>query len=223
MAQLALPLAAGSARNGTRIVLGNANAHIADALAHPESWPFGTAVLIGPPSSGKSLFGRWFAEQNPAHAVIDGADGWSETELFHRWNRAQEDAEPLLLISDRDPWPISLPDLRSRIGGSLQLQIGVPDDAMVADLIAAHAENRGLAPADAMGGEGMSNYLLPRIERSFAVIKQVVEQVDRMSLERKSAPTMSVWRDALHRVQGLEAEAGTAGGGAQTGDLARLL
>jgi chromosomal replication initiation ATPase DnaA len=187
-----------------RIVLGPVNAHVAKALSCPESWPFRTAVLVGPARCGKTLFGRWFAQQSTAHAVIDGADAWNETDLFHRWNRAQEDGEPLLLIADSDPWKIALPDLRSRIGGSLQLQICEPDDAMIGDLLGLHAEARGL-PADlASGGDAMSQYLLPRIERSYERIEQVVSEIDRISLERKIPATMSVWRDALNAVQGPE-------------------
>ena len=47
MSQIALPLGAG--REGpSRIVLGNANAHVFDALALAATWPFRTALLAGP-------------------------------------------------------------------------------------------------------------------------------------------------------------------------------
>ncbi|MGI8944561.1 MAG: HdaA/DnaA family protein [Qipengyuania sp.] len=198
MSQIALPLQ--SARKGdvAKIVLGNANRGAADALAEPGGWPFRTAVLVGPPRSGKTLLGLWFAASGKGE-TLDGADRWDETELFHRWNRAQENGKPLLLISDADSWDIALPDLRSRLGGSLQLEIGVPDDDMVGDLIEAHAEQRGL-----MLGEGARGYLVPRIERSFAAIERVVAEIDRISLERQAPATMSVWRDALEAVQGPE-------------------
>ena len=45
--------------------------HVAEALAHPDSWPFRTAVLTGPPRSGKSLFARWFAESGKGDAIDD--------------------------------------------------------------------------------------------------------------------------------------------------------
>jgi len=196
MSQLAFPLHAVRSDEPARVVVGNANAGVAEALAKPENWPFRTAVLAGPPRSGKSLLGRWFSAHGMG-AVIDGADGLDETELFHRWNRAQEDQQPILLISDSDPWNISLPDLRSRIGGSMHLEIGVPNDAMVADLLSAHAEARRLPASDAL-----CNYLLPRIERSFASVERVVAEIDRISLERKAPATMSVWRDALEAIQG---------------------
>lgn len=195
MSQIALPLDSGEA-SPSRIVVGAGNRGAVDALAQPQDWPFRTAVLLGPPRSGKSLLARWFAAQGEGEA-IDGAQGWDETELFHRWNRAQEDGRPLLLVVDGEAWDIALPDLASRLGGSLQLAIAAPDDAVVAELIAAHAEQRRLALAD-----GAAHYLVPRLTRSYAAIERVVAEIDRISLERKAPATLSVWRDALDAVEG---------------------
>jgi chromosomal replication initiation ATPase DnaA len=155
-------------------------------------------VLAGPPRSGKSLLARWFAAEGRGEA-IDAADTLDETELFHRWNRAQEDGRPLLLTLAAAPWRIALPDLKSRMGAALQLEIGEPDDDMLAGLIEAHAEQRGLAL-----GEGALTYLGPRTERSFAEIERLVAAIDRLSMERKVAATQSIWRDALEAIQGPE-------------------
>ncbi|MXO69123.1 ATPase [Altererythrobacter marinus] len=198
MSQIALPLVVRRRGDPARIVLGNANRHVADALQEPAGWPFGTAVLLGPPRAGKSLFARWFAASGQGEA-IDDADRLDETALFHRWNRAQEEGRPLLLTARAPAWTIALPDLRSRIGAALTLEIGVPDDAMVADLIEAHAAQRGLAL-----GEGALTYLVPRAERGFAGIERLVAAIDRLSLERKAPATMSIWRDALAAVMGPE-------------------
>ena len=198
MSQIALPLSVAAPDRPVRIVVGEGNRAAVAALTDPSDWPFRTAVLVGPPRSGKSLLSRWFAASGKGEAV-DGADRWDETALFHRWNRAQEDGRPLLLVSDADGWRIDLPDLRSRLGGSLQLAIGAPDDAMAGELILAHAEQRGLQlPPSA------ADYLVPRLTRSYAAIERVVAEIDRLSLERKLPATMSVWRDALDAVEGPE-------------------
>lgn len=197
MAQIALPLASASA-GPARIVVGAANAHVAEALAHPASWPFRTAVLTGPPRSGKSLLARWFAASGKGE-TIDDARTLPEAELFHRWNRAQENATPLLIVGGEPPWHIALPDLRSRLGAALQLDIGLPDDAMAEDLLHALAEQRGLPlAADAAA------YLVPRTARAFADLEKLVDAIDRLSLERKAAPTQSIWRAALEAVHGPE-------------------
>ncbi|WP_427968870.1 ATPase [Altererythrobacter sp.] len=197
MSQIALPLDLRGQSDPDRIVIGSANRAVYEALSDPAAWPFRTAVLTGPARSGKSLLGKWAASQGVS--VVDDADSVDETELFHRWNAAQESGEPLLLISNSQPWDIDLPDLRSRLGGSLQLEIGSPDDDMIGQLIETIAAQRGLSLA-----EGATQYLVPRVERSFAGIESLVGAIDRLSLERKHPATMSIWRDALDQVQGPE-------------------
>lgn len=201
MTQIALPLAAGSGASSGRIVVGNANAQVIDAFGRADSWPFRTAILFGPPRSGKSLLGRWFAESGVGE-VIDDAERMDETELFHRWNRAQESGRPLLLIVNREEdegkgWTIALPDLASRLGSALHLSIGAPDDEMLAELIALHAEHHRLV----LGGDA-SAYLVPRCLRSHLAVERLVAAIDRISLERKQAPTMAVWREALDETTG---------------------
>lgn len=193
MSQIALPLAPGMGAGPSRIVVGNANEAVLDAFARAVAWPFRTAILFGPPRSGKSLLARWFAERGTGEAV-DDAERADEDELFHRWNRAQESGRPLLLVSNvsEGAWKIALPDLASRLGAALRLEIGAPDDAMLADLIALHAEARGLVL-----DESAAAYLVPRCERSHMGVERLVAAIDRLGLERKQAPTMAIWRDAL--------------------------
>ena len=196
--QIALPLAARGDGAPSRIVVGSGNAQVFEALAAAQAWPFRTAILAGPPRSGKSLIARWFVENGLGEA-IDDADKVDETDLFHRWNRAQEQATPLLLVSGQGEgqWHIALPDLASRLGAALHLEIGPPDDAMLADLIDLHAEQRGLVL-----GFDSHTYLVPRCERSYLGVAQLVATIDRLSLERKAAPTLSIWRDALEEIMG---------------------
>ena len=198
MSQIALPLSIRTSDDPMRIVVGKGNQAVVDALSDPSGWPFRTAVLLGPPRSGKSLLGRWFEGQE-AGEVIDGADALDETELFHRWNRAQEGGRPLLLIADREAWQIALPDLKSRLGAALHLEIGPPDDEMVASLIESLAQQRGLALA-----EGAPTYLVPRATRSYAGIERLVDKIDRLSLERKAPATLAIWRAALEAIEGPE-------------------
>jgi len=198
MSQIALPLSIIRPGGAQTIVVGESNRAAADALGAPENWPYRTAILTGPPRSGKSLLARWF-EANGHGIAIDRADKVDETDIFHRWNRAQEDGTPLLLVVDGERWDIALPDLQTRMRASLHLEIGPPDDAMAGDLVLAHATERGLAL-----GDGAPAYLVPRMERSYAAIERVVAEIDRLSLERKVPATQSIWRDALEAVQGPE-------------------
>lgn len=198
MSQIALPLAHKKAADPDRIVVGNANIAAIESLRDPSKWPFGTAILAGESRSGKSLLGKWFAGKGMG-TVIDGANAIDETDLFHRWNKAQETGQPLLLISDAEKWDIKLPDLRSRLGAALHLEITTPDDDMVSDLIESLAAQHGLAL-----GEGALTYLVPRAERSFSELERLVKTIDRLSLERKAPATQGIWRDALEALQGPE-------------------
>ncbi|GAB5350044.1 P-loop NTPase family protein [Alteriqipengyuania sp. 357] len=196
--QIALPLPPAREGDPDSIVIGNANLAVVEALREPQRWPFRTAILRGAPRSGKSLLGRWFDHAGLGE-TIDAADAMDETALFHRWNRAQEEGTPLLLISDAAPWNIALPDLRSRLGAALALEIGAPDDEMMRDLIASHAERRGLVL-----GEDALTYVVPRMTRSFAAAERFVAAVDRLALERQSRPTRNLCRDALESLDGPE-------------------
>jgi hypothetical protein len=195
--QIVLPLAPTSS-GPSRIVIGAANAHVAEALGRPETWPFRTAVLTGPPRSGKSLLARWFAETQRGES-IDDAQTLDEAELFHRWNRAQEQGTPLLIVAGEPPWDIAPPDLRSRLGAALWLEIGLPDEAMAEKLLSVLAEQRGLP----LGAEA-ADYLVPRAGRAWADLEKLVAAIDRLSLERKVPATQSIWRAALEAVHGPE-------------------
>ena len=207
--QIALPLSGRGPAGAQRIVIGAANADVIEALQNPARWPFHVAVLTGPPRSGKSLLARWAQSLPGADGleVIDDAERADETDLFHRWNAVQQggsrEGGALLLVAnggeENGGWNIALPDLASRIGGSLQLAIGAPDDAMAGALIHAHAEQRGLSLPD-----GAAEYLVPRTTRSFAGIEALVAAIDRISLERQVPATMSVWRAALEALHGPE-------------------
>ena len=193
MRQIPLPLGSPDGGEQPRIVVGSANAAVIDAFARAGDWPFRTAVLVGPARSGKSLLANWFVSSGLGQA-IDNAEGLDEHSLFHRWNRAQETAEPLLLVaSGREAgWSIALPDLASRIGAALHLTIGALDDAMMTDLIALHAEKRGLV----LGADAES-YLASRAERSHLGVERLVAAIDRLTMERKLPPNRAILREAL--------------------------
>ncbi len=198
MKQIALPLSKGMEGRPPRIVLGSANADVAEALSDPSQWPFHTAILSGPPRSGKSLLASWFLEEGMGE-IIDDADKMNEDALFHRWNRVQESGRPLLLVSGAKDgkWDVKLPDLASRLGSAMHLEIGAPDDAMLAELLLLHAEMRAL-----MLDDSATSYLVPRCERSHMGVETLVAAIDRLSLERKQAPTMAIWREALEETSG---------------------
>ena len=98
MRQIALPLDELRPGNPTSLIITDSNAAVAAALGAATNWHGRCAVLIGPARSGKSLMARYFVSQSGG-VVIEDADSAAEEMLFNAWNRAQEKAQPLLLIS----------------------------------------------------------------------------------------------------------------------------
>jgi len=192
--QIALPLdwSAGGANDGPLIV-GTSNADAVRYLRHVSTWPVRTAVLTGPRGSGRSLIGRLFASETGGR-VIDGHDSVSEEEMFHAWNAAQTSGKPLLVIADAQPsaWNIALPDLASRLAAVPVLTIGDPDDCLARDLIEALFAQRGMALAPEV-----ASYIVPRMERSYAMIHRVVAALDSASLEKGRGVSVRLTRETL--------------------------
>ena len=113
MSQIALPLAWQPDARDAEFLVSPSNAVAVAMLERWATWPVRTAVLAGPPRSGRSLLGRIFAARAGAQ-VIDDAHREPEEALFHAWNRAQEAGRPLLLIADDAPPAMPAPPPRSR-------------------------------------------------------------------------------------------------------------
>lgn len=192
--QIALPLdwSAGGANDGPLLV-GTSNADAVRYLRHVATWPVRTAVLTGPRGSGRSLMGRLFAHDTGGR-VIDGHDSVSEEELFHAWNAAQSSGKPLLIIADAPPadWNVALPDLASRLAAVPVLTIGEPDDCLARDLIEVLFAQRGVVLAPEVAA-----YIVPRMERSYAMLHRIVAALDAASLEKSRGISVRLTRETL--------------------------
>lgn len=100
-----------------------------------------------------------------------------------------------LLLTDTAPaksWPVPLPDLASRLGAATHVALGAPDDPLLAAvMVKLFADRQLTVPPDVV------QYLLPRIERSFAAVRAVVAQLDRAALARRQAITVPLAREVL--------------------------
>ena len=89
-------------------------------------------------------------------------------------------------------WSCALPDLRSRLLTAWQVAIGAPDDELLAALLVKQFADRQLR-VDA----GVVSFLVPRIERSFAAVRELVRALDRASLRARRPLTMPLARLVL--------------------------
>ena len=193
MNQIALPLNGPVADGDEDFLVSDANRAAFEHLKRWSVWPVSATLLTGPRKSGRSLLGRIFVRKIGGR-LFDDAQNHEEEALFHAWNEAQENRRPLLIIADAAPpdWEIALPDLRSRMAATPHIHIEDPDDGLLGNLIVKLLGDRGIAaPPD------LAEYLVPRIERSYVAVQQVVDVLDRAMLSHHRRMTVAMARNAL--------------------------
>jgi chromosomal replication initiation ATPase DnaA len=172
-----------------------------DALAWIRRWPDwpGPAlVLHGPAGAGKSHLARILAARSGA-VFADGRRLPAPEERVHERPLILDPALPLVdeqrllhlldrmrlegghvLLTARDPvpaWPLRLPDLASRLRAAPSVELGLPDDDLLAALLVKLFDDRQIR-VDA----GVIAFLVRRIERSYAAAALVVAALDAVSL-----------------------------------------
>ena len=179
------------------------------------NWPAKAIALVGPASSGKShLAMAWAAD---AGAVVFGADmtasdltpgipvlaedldtqGRSDDEIFHLLNWSKEISSNLLITSRQHPnhWPVSLPDLRSRLATVLVGEILQPDDELLMLLMAKLFSDRQLQV-----DMPVLAYVVPRIERSFSAVYAFIARVDAAALAGKRKVSRALAKSCLEDI-----------------------
>lgn len=207
--QLPLQLAHAAATSRDDLVVTPANAAAVALIDRWPDWPGAVAVLAGPPGSGKSHLAAIWRERAgalrlapgelasagsvpPARPVlIDGIGdaAFDEPGLFHLINAVRGAGTHLLLTSRRFPasWGVALPDLSSRLKAVTPVELGEPDDALLAGVITKLFADRQVAVEP-----HVVDYLMCRIERSLSTAIEVVERLDRTALERKARITRAL-------------------------------
>jgi len=178
-------------------------------------WPGRRLVLYGPGSSGKSHLARlWCAESGaryvsardlaaelplangalPSAMVVDDAEAASERALLHLFNSCAEAGTALLVVSRNAPaaWAIDLPDLASRLRAMPAVGIDMPDDALLAAVLVKHFADRQLRIAPSVIG-----YIVPRMERSFAMAASLAARLDELALAGGRSIGLALARQAL--------------------------
>jgi hypothetical protein len=181
MSQFALPFEWPADPRDDEFLVSDSNARVVHALEHWGAWPVMAALLVGPRKSGRSLLARIFAAKSDG-TIIDDAERQSEAAIFHAWNRAQANRQPLLIVADAPPpdWAVKLPDLRSRLAATPVLELGPPDDVLMRALLERDFYRRGL---DAR--PDLIDWLIARVERSHIAVMRTVDVLDQDVLERR--------------------------------------
>ncbi len=196
-----------------------ANEAAVAAIESWPTWPLGKMVLVGPAGAGKSHLAQIWAEMVEGSVVAANGD-WDardiggavcvenvhaiagqraqEERLFHLHNIQAQQERPLLMTGQGVPsgWAIGLPDLASRIQGSLLVQLGAPDDRLLAAVFLKQCADRQLQVEP-----GVVDYILRRAERSFVGMRDLVGQMDHLSLQRKKPIGQGMVREILAQME----------------------
>ena len=214
--QLALPLDLPPLYRG-ELLADPSNAEATAWLARVEGWPVGRLALFGPEGVGKSHLLRLAAARHgwrvlegpslrgvpePAPTVLDDADCMAEeAALFHLINACAAQRLPLLLAGRSPParWPVTLPDLASRLRATAAVGIGDPSDRLLATLLARQFAERQLRVPEAV-----QDWLLARLPREAGAIAAAAARLDRAALAAGGAVTRALARAALADWPGFE-------------------
>jgi chromosomal replication initiation ATPase DnaA len=193
VSQIALPLDWPVPDKEEDFLVSESNRAAYEHLRRWALWPVMASLLTGPRKSGRSLLGRVFVRKTGGR-LFDDAERHDEEALFHAWNEAQERRRPLLIVADAPPprWQVALPDLGSRLAATPHVAIGAPDDFLLGQLILKLLGDRGLAAPPEL-----ADYLVPRIERSYVSVLNVVAILDRAMLSHHRRMTVPLAKKAL--------------------------
>jgi chromosomal replication initiation ATPase DnaA len=118
-----------------------------------------------------------------ALVIEDAGQGeLNEAALFHLLNLAQEQSAYVLITARRAPasWPVTLLDLASRLRALPVVTLDPPDDALLAAVLVKLFADRQLAV-----DERLIEFLVHRIERSFAAARTAVAELDHEAMRLK--------------------------------------
>lgn len=213
-----LPLDLGHAPHYARddLVVSDANRAAVALLDRWPHWQAPVTVLAGPTGSGKTHIASVWRERAGARRLdaadlqavatgtgpflIDDVDAGpiDEAGLFHLINHVRQAGTHLLMCSRRFPaaWGVSLPDLASRLKAAAVVEIGEPDDMLLAGVITKLFADRQVEIEP-----HVVQFLARRIERSLSAAIEVVDRLDRTALEGKSRISRALAADVIAQME----------------------
>ncbi len=212
--QLLLPLPVRAALGEADFLVTDSNREAVAWLDAWPEWPGQGLVLHGPSASGKShLLAIWCKRAGAAlldgeglsreqalaasgPVAVDNADRCADAQaLLHLINQVRAAGGSLLLTASTPAplWPVSLPDLSSRLKALPGAGLLTPDDALLTGLANKLFQDRQMLVPDKVIA-----FMVVRLERSCAAMAEAVDQLDRAALEARIAITVPFAKAVLH-------------------------
>lgn len=213
-AQLPLDLPLHAALGRAEFAVSEANRAAMSLIEGWQAWPGGKLVLFGAQGSGKTHLASVWAELADAQIIAATDLGEAETApnivvedvpdiggnakleeaLFHLHNRTLAAGGRLLMSGQTTPsaWPIALPDLASRIQGTLSVALEPPDEDLLSYILVKLFADRQLVPSPSA-----ITTLTLHMDRSFAEAGRLVAEMDRRAMAERRKITADLAREVL--------------------------
>lgn len=218
--QLPLNLSGDASLGVDDFFISPANAAAVEAVQSWHGWPQGKMLLVGPARSGKTHLAHIWAGMTGARILdasqiptlvtratagpvvvedVDQIAGSRECEqaLFHLHNFCLAEGHGLLITLGQPPGrlPFSLPDLQSRLQGSALVSLSAPDDTLLRALMVKLFADQQLEV-----NAKLLDYLLTRMERSFAGASRLVDALNRAAYAQKRGITIPLAGEVLDKL-----------------------
>ena len=217
MQQIPLTLTLPPSYDEASFVLGPANQPARDWLIKWPDWPlpYRAVNIFGPSGSGKTHLSCLWQGRHEAvlltglnifdaeifadkcHVLLDDfgqPDRYDDTALFHLFNHISSRSGTLLILSQQPVahYQSSLSDVSSRLRSVAAQEIYLPDDELLRDVLAKHFADRQCAVT-----AQLLDYIVGRMERSFAAAQKTAADIDELALARKTPVNLSIIRQVL--------------------------
>ena len=192
------------------------------------NWPYFALCIFGPSGCGKThlahVFSDIIAEHSPTpykiptleaskikmsdahnlfeksrYIIIENLENLKNQEaLFHLYNTYRDLGGNILFTAQEAPARLhfSLPDLRSRMNIVPAIEITSPDDELLSALLLKLFADRQIMPSPEI-----INFILANMERSFTFARDLIAEIDYISLAKKRSISTNIVKEALESLQ----------------------